>query len=263
MESIDRRQFLSSGSLTAVGALAALQSLVPGGAGAQPAARAPLSGPQGLAALVPGAVDETGQYVLPPLPYPYDAVAEAIDAETMELHHSKHHAAYVKGLTEAEAKLAEERAKENPDFGLISHWSREATFHGGGHFLHSIFWDCMGPEEMGGQPGGALADAINRDFGSFKGMMAQFSAAAKKVEGSGWGILGYSIPAQKLVIHQAQNQQLLTQWVTIPLLCLDVWEHAYYLRYRNNRGAYVDAFPKVINWSRVARRFELLSGAAT
>lgn len=213
--------------------------------------------PGALSSLVPGAINAKGEYVLPPLPYAYDAVSEVIDAETMELHHQKHHNGYVKGLIKAEAAL--EQARKENDFSLIQYWSQQSAFHGSGHFLHCLFWDSIGPDSMGGQPTGPLAEAINRDFGSYEMMMAQFLAASKKVEGSGWGILAFSLAAEKLVILQAQNHQLLTQWGAIPLLVLDVWEHSYYVKYRNNRGTYVDAFPKIINWDRIAKRYEMLA----
>ncbi len=209
--------------------------------------------------LVPGAVDDQGNYVLPPLPYPYDAVSAAIDEQTMRLHHDKHHQGYVNGLINAEKKLAE--ARQSGDYSLVEYWSREAAFNGAGHFLHAIFWDSMGPEGMGGRPSGDFAKAIERDFGSFDAMVAHFTAASKSVEGSGWGIMAYSLPADKLIILQALNHQMLSQWAVIPLLVIDVWEHAYYLRYQNNRGAYVDNFPKVINWKRVGQRFDIARGA--
>jgi Fe-Mn family superoxide dismutase len=208
--------------------------------------------------LFPGAVDADGKYTLPPLPYAYDALAEVIDEQTMKLHHDKHHDAYIKGLTKAEEEL--EKARKANDFGTVSYWSRQAAFHGGGHFLHSMFWASMAPPGQGGEPGESLKKAIERDFGGMDPMIAHLKAASKAVEGSGWGLLTYSIAAGKLVILQAQNQQLLTQWASIPLLGIDVWEHAYYLKYQNNRAAYVDAFPKIINWKGLSERFAMLAG---
>lgn len=265
MTDLNRRDFLSTGAAAAGGAALALGAFGAGNAHADMhgAMHEEMHGGMThsrdmLRALFPGAVNEEGEYTLPELKYAYSDVDEVIDEQTMMLHHSRHHQGYVNGLKNAEAKLAE--ARETGDFSLIQHWSRQASFHGGGHFLHSVFWDCIGgPEEMGGEPEGALMEAIERDFGGFDQMMAHFAAASKAVEGSGWGILGYSLAAAKLVILQGQNQQLLTQWGVVPILCNDVWEHAYYLRYQNNRGAYVDAFPRVINWTRVAKRFSLLA----
>lgn len=263
MDELTRRDFLTAGTLVAAGGLLALgalgevraESTAAAAPGAAPAARKATA----LQALFPGSVDAAGKYQLPPLPYGYDAVSEVIDEQTMRLHHDKHHAAYVKGVAKAEEELAKARA--SADFSLIQHWSRQAAFHGAGHLLHCVFWDSIGPDKMGGEPSGALAEAIQRDLGGAKAAMAHFKAAAKNVEGNGWAILAYSLAADKLIVLQAMNHQLLTDWAAVPILCLDVWEHAYYLRYQNDRGAYVDAFEKVINWGRVGNRFALLQGS--
>jgi Fe-Mn family superoxide dismutase len=138
---------------------------------------------------------------------------------------------------------------------LIQYWSRKTAFHGAGHFLHSIFWKVMAPAGNGGggEPKGMIADKINEDFGSFENLKDQFSAASKAVEGSGWGILSYRPDDSRLIVLQAENHQKLTNWVDSPLLCLDVWEHAYYLKYQNNRGAYVDNWWNVVNWPQVEK----------
>jgi len=195
------------------------------------------------------------KHELPPLPYAYDALEPHIDEQTMRLHHDKHHLAYVNGLNKAEEELAKARAEGN--FALIKHWSREAAFHGSGHFLHSIFWPNMAPAGSGGggQPSGDLANQINQDFGGFEQFKAQFSAAANAVEGSGWALLVWEPEGQHLSVLTAEKHQNLTQWVVTPLLVLDVWEHAYYLKYQNNRAAYVEAFWNVVNWADVAERF--------
>ena len=191
---------------------------------------------------------------LPPLPYAYDALEPSIDEQTMHLHHDIHHAGYVKGLNTAEAKLAEARA--SGDYALVKHWSREAAFHGSGHLLHSIFWPNMiAAAQAKAAPDGALAAAIDRDFGSFDAFKAQFAAASNAVEGSGWGILAYRPADQALVILTAEKHQNLTQWGVVPLLVLDVWEHAYYLKYQNRRGEYVSNFFNIINWDDVATRY--------
>jgi Fe-Mn family superoxide dismutase len=196
---------------------------------------------------------------LPPLPYPYDALEPYIDEQTMHLHHDIHHAGYVKGLNTAEAKLAEARAAG--DFSLVKHWSREAAFHGSGHLLHSIFWPNMiAASKAKAAPEGKLADAIKRDFGSFEAFKAQFEAASNAVEGSGWGILAYRPADDTLVVLQAEKHQNLTQWGVVPLLVLDVWEHAYYLKYQNRRGEYVKNFFNIINWDDVAERYKKARG---
>lgn len=189
---------------------------------------------------------------LPPLPYPYEALEPHIDAQTMKLHHDIHHLGYVTGLNNAEGKLAE--AREKGDFALVKHWSRELAFHGAGHFLHCIFWQNMGPNG-GGRPDGALLKQIEKDFGAYEAFEKQFKAAATAVEGSGWAMLVKNHMVQKLEILTSEKHQNLTQWVTEPLLVLDVWEHAYYLKYQNKRAAYVDAFFNVINWQNVQDRF--------
>lgn len=188
---------------------------------------------------------------LPPLPYDYEALEPHIDGQTMKLHHDIHHLGYVKGLNNAEAKLAE--ARESGDFGLVKHWEREAAFHGAGHFLHCIFWENMSPNG-GGEPSGALADAINSRFGSFDNFSAQFLAAGGAVEGSGWVLLVKNNATGTLDILTSEKHQNLTQWVVTPLLVCDVWEHAYYLKYQNRRAEYLKAFMNVINWDDVAKR---------
>ena len=189
---------------------------------------------------------------LPPLPYDYNALEPHIDEQTMRLHHGKHHQAYVNGLNAAEAKLKE--AREKNDFSLVKHWERELAFHGAGHFLHCIFWENMAPN-AGGQPTGELMTAINSTFGSYDSFWAQFKAAGTAVEGSGWVILAKNTMTHQLEILTAEKHQDLGQWVAMPLLALDVWEHAYYLKHQNNRSSYIDSFQKVINWNDVSKRF--------
>ena len=190
---------------------------------------------------------------LPPLPYAYDALEPHIDEQTMRLHHDIHHNGYVTGLNNAEAKLAE--ARESGDFGLVKHWSRELAFHGSGHFMHCLFWENMGPNG-GGEPSGDLANAITQHFGSFEAFKSQFIAAANQVEGSGWAVLGCNCDHDnQLQILQSEKHHNLTQWGIKPLLVLDVWEHAYYLKYQNKRPEYTKAFFNVINWDDIAKRF--------
>jgi len=202
-----------------------------------------------------------GRYTLPTLPYAYDALEPAIDQETMTIHHAKHHAGYVRGLNNAIAKLAE--ARDAGDTGLIKHWSRELAFHGSGHINHVLFWHGMAPvsDGGGGEPEGHLAMTIERDFGSFAKFVEHFKAASGAVEGSGWGWLVFEPTAGKLLVMQAEKHQDLTIWGAQPLLGVDVWEHAYYLRYQNRRSDYVDAFMSVVNWPEIAQRFDRARGA--
>lgn len=193
-----------------------------------------------------------GKHVLPPLPYAYNALEPYISEEIMRLHHTKHHQSYVDGLNTAEEKMREARRRNQ--FDLIKHWEREAAFHGSGHYLHTIFWEIMNPRG-GGNPKGELLAQIKKDFGSYELFKKHFSEAAKKVEGVGWAILVWSPRSRRLEILQAERHQFLTQWDTIPLLVLDVWEHAYYLQYKNDRGKYVDQWWNVVYWPNVEKRF--------
>lgn len=188
-----------------------------------------------------------------PLLYAYDALEPHIDAQTMHLHHDIHHNGYVTGMNNAEKKLAE--ARETGDYSLIKHWSRELAFHGSGHILHQMFWENMSPDG-GGEPSRGLAEAVIRDFGSFENFKNHFTAAANAVEGSGWAILAVMPGEQKeLRIFQAEKHQDLTIWGVKPILVLDVWEHAYYLKYQNKRPEFTRAFFNIINWNDVENRF--------
>lgn len=217
------------------------------------------SPPMEAAALTPplwesrelGAVP-VGGHTLPPLPYAYNALEPYIDEKTMMIHHDKHHQSYVDGLNKAEKKLAE--ARMNNNFELVKHWERELAFNGAGHYLHTIFWNVMSPQG-GGRPTGALLDAIERSFGSYEAFKAQFTEAADKVEGGGWAILVWSPRSRRLEILTAEKHQNLSQWDALPLLALDVWEHAYYLKHQNKRADYIQDWWKVVNWPYVAERY--------
>lgn len=193
-----------------------------------------------------------GEHQLPPLPYPYDALEPYIDAETMRLHHDKHHQSYVDGLNKAEKMM--EAAREKGDYSLLKHWEREAAFNGAGHYLHTIFWEIMHPEG-GGEPSGSLKKQIDADFKGFDRFKKHFSNAAEQVEGGGWAILVWSPRSHRLEILQAEKHQNLSQQDVIPLLPLDVWEHAYYLKYKNDRKAYIDNWWNVVYWPQVKKRF--------
>ncbi len=193
------------------------------------------------------------QYVLPPLPYDYDDLEPHIDAQTMRLHHDLHHAGYVRGVNNALQKLAEIR-QGTRDASEVKRWARELAFHGSGHLLHVLFWNVMSPTG-GGKPDGLIAEHIDRNFGSFKQFSDLFQAAATNVEGNGWGILAYEPVSGQLMVMQAENHQNLTIWGVVPVLVIDVWEHAYYLKYQNRRKDYVSAFMNVINWDMINRHF--------
>lgn len=192
-------------------------------------------------------------YELPDLPYAYDALEPHISAEIMELHHDKHHATYVKGANAAlEALEAERNGEANPD--KLRALSKNLAFNLGGHTNHSIFWKNMSPNG-GGEPAGELAEAINRDFGSFEGFQKQFEGVATSLQGSGWAVLGYDHIAGRLIIQQLTDQQGNVSVDFTPVLMLDMWEHAYYLQYKNVKADYAKAFWNVVNWDDVAERF--------
>jgi len=194
-----------------------------------------------------------GKYVLPPLPYEYNALEPHIDEATMRLHHDKHHLGYVNGANKALEALAA-IADGSGDAALTKNWERELAFQGSGHTLHVLFWNNMAPK-AGGEPKGELLEAITRDFGSFENFKRLFSASAGGVEASGWALLGYEPVSGKLQVLQAEKHQNLTVQGFIPLLALDVWEHAYYLKYQNKRADYVTAWWNVVNWDDVAKRY--------
>ncbi|WP_127588715.1 Fe-Mn family superoxide dismutase [Paenibacillus koleovorans] len=194
-----------------------------------------------------------GGHSLPPLPYNYNALEPHIDEKTMRLHHDRHHQVYVDGLNRAEQKMAE--ARQTGDFDLIKHWEREAAFHGAGHYLHTLFWESMHPRG-GGSPDGELAKRIERDFGGYQPFRHHFTAAAAQVEGGGWALLVWAPRSGRLEILQAQHHQHQTQWDAIPLLPLDVWEHAYYLKYQNKRSDYIEAWWDIVHWPTVNERYE-------
>lgn len=202
-------------------------------------------------------------YTLPPLPYAYDALEPHIDAMTMEIHYTKHHQTYVNGLNAAlegtgintdepvEALVA--RIKELPEAvrGAVRN-------HSGGHANHSLFWSVMSPQG-GGEPDGALAAAIDADLGGLPAFKEAFTKAALTRFGSGWAWLSVT-PAGKLVVESSANQDSPLMDGNTPILGLDVWEHAYYLKYQNRRPEYIGAFYNVVNWPEVSRRYAAARG---
>ena len=199
-------------------------------------------------------------YSLPELTYDYSALAPHISAQIMELHHSKHHAAYVAGANTALEKLAE--ARDANDFANINRLQKDLAFHLGGHTNHSIFWKNLTPDSQE-RPAGELASAIDEFFGSFDKFRAHFNAAALGLQGSGWAFLAWDAIGGQLIIEQLYDQQGNIAAATTPLLMLDMWEHAFYLDYKNVKGDYVTAFWNIVNWDDVATRFAAArSGAA-
>ena len=191
-------------------------------------------------------------YTLPELAYDYSALAPSISATIMELHHSKHHQAYVTGANAALAAMAD--ARESGELANINKLEKDLAFNLGGHVNHSIFWTNMSPDG-GDKPTGDLASAIDDNFGSFDKFTAHFTAAAMGVQGAGRAALTWDSIGQKLLINQFFDQQSNFAAGTVPLLLLDVWEHAYYLDYKNVRADYVKAFWNIANWANVQERF--------
>jgi Fe-Mn family superoxide dismutase len=204
------------------------------------------------------AVTEKGEnqmphhHELPQLPYAYDALEPHYDEQTVRLHHDIHHAGYVKGLNAAEEKIA--AMLQSGDFAAAKAVCGELAFHGSGHILHSIFWTNM-KAGGGGAPSGELAKAIEKQFGNYDAFKGLFLAATNAVAGSGWGVLAYRKDDDALVVLQAEKHENLTQWGVTPILVLDVWEHAYYLKYQNKRPEWTKAFMEhLVNWDDVSKR---------
>ena len=198
-------------------------------------------------------------YTLPDLDYDYGALAPHIAPEIMELHHSKHHAAYVAGANTALEQLAQ--ARESGNFGAINKLEKDLAFHLGGHINHSVFWKNMSPDG-GGEPDGDVADALTEFFGSFDGFKKHFAATANGIQGSGWAMLVWDTLGQRLNINQLFDQQGNLPAGQLPVLQLDMWEHAFYLQYKNVKGDYVNAWWNVVNWDDVAQRLAKAKAAA-
>lgn len=200
----------------------------------------------------------TGPYTLPPLPYPFSALEPHIDAKTMEIHHDRHHQAYVNNLNAALAKAGDLARRPLDDLlrqlDAVPEAIRTAVRNnGGGHQNHTQFWTLMAPN-AGGPPTGAIADAITSTFGSFETFKERFTQEALGVFGSGWAWL--SDENGKLVIHSSPNQDSPLMQGRRPIMGLDVWEHAYYLKYQNRRADYVSAWWNVVSWAEVNRRLK-------
>ena len=195
---------------------------------------------------------ENGEYILPPLPYEPTALEEVLDAETVLRHHDKHHAAYVAGANSAAGTLRR-IAEGELATDLAPGAMEKLAFNLGGHVLHCLYWKSLSPEPQGA-PGGVLADAINASFGSMEGFEKIFRAVTLGVQGSGWGVLGLDPVSGLLRVFGVQRHQDVFVPGVQPLMVCDVWEHAYYLRYHNNRAGYVDSFLKHIDWEKTQQR---------
>ena len=192
------------------------------------------------------------EYVLPELPYDYSALEPHISGQIMELHHDKHHQAYVTGANGALGQLAE--ARQTGQLGTVNLLEKNLAFNLAGHVNHTVFWPNMSPDG-GDKPDGDLAAAIDEQFGSFDAFRAHFTAAALGIQGSGWAILAWDSLGQQLIIEQLYDHQGNLAAGSVPLLMLDMWEHAFYLQYRNVKADYVQAWWNVASWADVTRRF--------
>ncbi|MEM9250816.1 MAG: superoxide dismutase [Planctomycetota bacterium] len=204
---------------------------------------------QPVKALLSEAWDGT-QYTLPPLPYDYDALEPHIDEQTMRLHHDIHHQGYVNGLNKTMAAVHAMTASGEIDATKLAALQRNLSFHGGGHVMHTVFWATMSPNG-GGAPEFELAEAIDKQYGSFDKFKAYFKAAAAGVKGSGWAVLGFDPIGGNLITFSMNDQDMRTMAGFVPLLPIDVWEHAYYLKYQNRRAEYIDNWFEVVNWPAV------------
>lgn len=194
-------------------------------------------------------------YKLPDLPYDFSALEPVISGEIMQLHYSKHHAGYVTNLNAALEKYQDAEKKE--DLAAMIALQQAIKFNGGGHINHSIFWNNLAPIGKGGgeAPKGDLFQAIKQEFGSLETFIEKFSAQTVAIQGSGWGWLGYDKAKSRLMTTTCSNQDPLSTQGFIPLLGIDVWEHAYYLQYKNVRGDYVKNIWKIVNWKNVEDRY--------
>jgi len=202
-------------------------------------------------------MENVKSFSLPKLPYAYNALAPYMSEQQLTIHHDKHHQAYVNGANAIFEKLDKAR-KENADLDVKS-TLKELSFHIGGHLLHSTFWDCMAPPgKGGGQPGGAIADVLMKEFGSFERFKTEFSKAAASVEGSGWAALVMHSCVDRPLVMQIEKHNMNLYPAFRLLLVLDLWEHAYYIDYKNDRAKFVEGFWNVVNWDYVNKVYRLV-----
>ncbi|MEU6404989.1 superoxide dismutase [Streptomyces sp. NPDC046985] len=200
-----------------------------------------------------------GAYALPDLPYDYSALAPAITPEILELHHAKHHAAYVKGANDTLEQIAEVRDKDQiTPTGLVG-LEKTFAFNLSGHVLHSIFWQNLSPDGAD-RPDGALATAVDEHLGGFEAFKKQLTVATTSVQGSGWGVLAWEPLGRRLIVEQVYDHHGNVGQGSVPLLVFDAWEHAYYLQYKNVRPDYVTKLWDLVNWEDVAARYSAATG---
>jgi Fe-Mn family superoxide dismutase len=197
--------------------------------------------------------DKDGKFALQPLPYGENFLEPSMDQETLHLHYTFHHGDAVKAANKDLEMI--KKAIDESNLDTVDYWTRKLSFHLSSHILHTIFWTNLTNKKS--DPTGALLKQIEKDFGSYDKLKSLISKTSKGVDGNGWGILGYHPYTQKLTVLQCENHEKLTHWGVIPVLDIDVWEHSYYLKYRNRRAEFVDNLFPIINWDNVAERFNL------
>lgn len=197
-------------------------------------------------------VDANGNFIQPPLPYTETFLEPYMDSETLHLHYTFHHGGATKAANTDLKKIHE--AIDANNLETIDYWTKKLSYHLSSHILHSIFWTNLSNKAT--SPKGELLKRIEKDFGSYDRLKIYIAQTAKNVDGNGWGILGYQPYTDKLTVLQCENHEKLTQWGVIPLLVIDVWEHSYYLKYKNKRGDFVDALFNIINWDNASQRLD-------
>jgi Fe-Mn family superoxide dismutase len=232
---MDRKNFLTAGL-----SLSALSILPPDSFFAQS-----MSGPT-----TDKLVDEKGEFALQPLPYQYDFLEPYMDAETVNLHHTFHHGGAAKAANK-DLQMIRKAMDEN-NFETADYWTKKLSYHFSSHALHTVFWTNLTNKKT--DPKGDLLKKIEKDFGSYDKLKSYIAATSKNVDGNGWGILAYQPYSDRLSVIQCENHEKLVQWGAVPLLVIDVWEHAYYLKYKNKRADFVDALFNIINWENVEQR---------
>jgi superoxide dismutase, Fe-Mn family len=197
--------------------------------------------------------DKDGNFVLQPLPYSQNHLEPAMDEETLNLHYTFHHGGAVKAANK-DLEMIQKSMSEN-NLETIDYWTRKLSYHLSSHILHTIFWTNLSAKKS--EPTGAFLKKIEADFGSYEKLKSYIAKTSKDVDGNGWGILGYQPYTNKLTVLQCENHEKLTQWGVIPLLVIDVWEHAYYLKFRNRRNDFVENLFSIINWDNAAHRYDI------
>lgn len=198
-------------------------------------------------------IDKDGNFALQPLPYSETFLEPSMDQETLHLHYTFHHGDAVKAANK-DLQMVKKAIDEN-SLDTVDYWTKKLSYHLSSHILHTIFWTNLTNKRT--DPHAELLKQIERDFGSYDKLKLLIGKTSKGVDGNGWGILGYQPYTQKLTVLQCENHEKLTQWGVIPLLVIDVWEHSYYLKYRNRRAEFVDNLFPIINWDNVTERLSL------